>query len=203
NPVRVEHLIVMVPKAHLLERGLALDELMARRLGGHGGVARLALETMRSVYRELPGMHDEAARAAGEAITQFVHLSLLELAGRATAMSQREALRERIKQLVAARLGDPGLNVEAIAAALNCSRRHLYNAFSDEAEGVAGYILRERLEACRRELLRPTRRSVTEIALAHGFANLAHFSRVFKSRYGMPPSEYREHTRRLLGEATP
>ncbi|MFN3296757.1 helix-turn-helix domain-containing protein [Caldimonas sp.] len=203
NPVRVEHLIVMVPKAHLVERGLVLDELMARRLGASGGVARLALETMRSVYRELPGMHDEAARAAGDAITQFVHLSLLELAGRATAMSQREALRERIKHVVATRLGDPGLSVDAIAAALNCSRRHLYNAFSDEAEGVAGYILRERLEACRRELRGPTRRSVTEIALAHGFANLAHFSRVFKSRYGMPPRDYREHTRHLLGEATP
>ncbi|PPE67301.1 helix-turn-helix domain-containing protein [Caldimonas caldifontis] len=205
NPVRVEHLIVMVPKAHLVERGLVLDELMARRLGGSGGVARLALETMRSVYRELPGMHDEAARAAGDAITQFVHLSLIELAGRGSAMSQREALRERIKQQVTARLADPALNVDSIAAALNCSRRHLYNAFSDEAEGVAGYILRERLEACRRELLRPAPcpRSVTEIALAHGFSNLAHFSRVFKSRFGMPPSDYREHTRRLLGEATP
>ena len=47
NPVRVEHLIVMLPKDQLVERGLALDPLMARRLGGSGGVARLALETMR------------------------------------------------------------------------------------------------------------------------------------------------------------
>jgi hypothetical protein len=54
NPVRVEHLIVMVPRERLAERGLALDPLMARRLGGSGGVARLALETMRSAYRELP-----------------------------------------------------------------------------------------------------------------------------------------------------
>jgi hypothetical protein len=53
NPVRVEHLIVMVPKDRLVERGLALDPLMARRLGGSGGVARIALETMRNAYREL------------------------------------------------------------------------------------------------------------------------------------------------------
>jgi hypothetical protein len=63
NPVRVEHLIVMLPKDRLAERGLPLDALMARRLGGSGGVSRLALETMRSAYRELPGM-SETPRAA-------------------------------------------------------------------------------------------------------------------------------------------
>ena len=106
NPVRVEHLIVMVPKARLAERGLALDPLMARRLGGSGGVARLALETMRSAYRELPGMSETAARGVGDAITQFVHLSMLDLAGIGTAQTQREALRERIKQHVTEHLGD-------------------------------------------------------------------------------------------------
>jgi AraC-like DNA-binding protein len=193
NPVRVEHLIVMVPKEHLAERGLVIDELMARRLGGSGGVARLALETMRSAYRELPGMNEEAAHSVGEAITQFVHLSLLELAGHNPAASQREALRERIKHHVARRLGDPSLSVHEIAQVLNCSRRHLYNAFTEEPEGVAGFILQQRLEACRRELAdasAPTR-SITEIALSCGFNNLAHFSRVFKARYGRAPSDYR------------
>ena len=100
NPVRVEHLIVMIPKERLAERGLALDPLMARRLGGSGGVSRLALETMRSAYRELPGMSEAASRGVGDAITQFVHLSMLDLAGIGTAVTQREALRERIKQHV-------------------------------------------------------------------------------------------------------
>jgi hypothetical protein len=34
NPVKVEHLIVMLPKERLVERGVSLDPLMARRLGG-------------------------------------------------------------------------------------------------------------------------------------------------------------------------
>jgi AraC-like DNA-binding protein len=33
--------------------------------------------------------------------------------------------------------------------------------------------------------------SITEIALSTGFNNPAHFSRVFKARFGMSPSEYR------------
>lgn len=193
NPVRVEHLIVMLPKERFVERGMALDPLMARRLGGSGGVARLALDTMRSAYRELPGMGEAAARGVGEAITQFVHLAMLDLAGIGTAVTQREALRERIKQHVAANLGDPALTVDAIALALNCSRRQLYNAFAEEPDGVAGYILRRRLEACRQSFDDRSQhgRSITEIAFAFGFSNMAHFSRVFRSHLGMAPSDYR------------
>lgn len=201
NPVRVEHLIVMLPKSQLAERGLALDALMARRLGGSGGVARLALETMRSAYRELPSMGDSAARGVGEAITQMVHLALLDLAGIATAQTQREQLRERIKQHVVAHLGDPGLSVDGIAHALGCSRRQLYNAFAEEADGVAGYILNRRLDACRRALEEGgagEHRSLTDIAFGFGFSSMAHFSRAFRAQVGMPPSDYRQ-ARRLSG----
>jgi hypothetical protein len=104
NPVHVEHLIVMVPKAHLAERGLAIDELMARRLGGQGGIARVTLETMRSAWRELPGMSDEAARSLGELITQCVHLSLLDLAGCGT---RGDAARDAARAHQAARAAPP------------------------------------------------------------------------------------------------
>jgi AraC-like DNA-binding protein len=198
NPTRVEHLIVMVPKAHLAERGLAIDDLMARSLGGSGGIARVALETMRSAWRELPMVAGEdAARHLGDVITQCVHLSLLELAGRGTAATQRETLRERIKQHVMRRLGDPGLSVDGIAQALNVSRRHLYNAFADEPDGVAGFVLARRIDACKAAFDDPRSgsRSITEIAMDHGFSNAAHFSRVFRDRVGLAPSEYRRGAR--------
>jgi AraC-like DNA-binding protein len=196
NPERVEHLIVMLPKRVLAERGFhgqGLDALMARRLGGSGGVSRLALETMRNAFRELPSMPDGAARGVGDAITQLVHLSLLDLAGQATAQTQREALRERIKQHVSEHLADPGLSVDAIARALNVSRRQLYNAFAEEADGVAGYILARRLEACRQVFADRghDHRSITDVALGFGFQNMAHFSRVFRTHLGMAPSDYR------------
>jgi len=193
NPMRVEHLIVMVPKAALVERGLPLHELTARRLGTAGGISRLALQTMRGAWYELPSIAPEAARGVGETIVQLIRLSLLELAGGESAPTQRASLRERIKQLVERRLGDPSLNVEAIALALNCSRRQLYNAFSEEPDGVAGYVLARRLDACRRDLADPAQqhRSITEIALERGFNHPAHFSRAFKARFGITPSDAR------------
>jgi AraC-like DNA-binding protein len=193
NPVQVNHLIVMVPKERVTERGVHIDPLVARRLGGTGGVARIALETMRNAYRELPGMSPQAAQGVGDAITQLVHLSLLDLAGIGTAVTQREAVRERIKQHVTQHLGDPALTVDAIALALNCSRRQLYNAFAEEPDGVAGYILRRRLDACRRSFddRGHDHRSITDIAIGFGFSNMAHFSRVFRAHLGVAPSDYR------------
>jgi AraC-like DNA-binding protein len=193
NPQRVEHLIVMLPKALIVERGLQLDTLMARHVGGASGISRVALETMRSTYQELPHMSEETARGAGELIMQLVRLSLLELSGQETAVTQREALADRIRAYVARNLRDPELSIDGIARALNCSRRHLYNAFSGGQESLAGYIQQQRLAACVRELREAAAgtRPITDIALSWGFSSPSHFSRVFREHTGMSPSEFR------------
>jgi AraC-like DNA-binding protein len=76
---------------------------------------------------------------------------------------------------------------------LNCSRRHLYNAFAGEGESIAAYIQRMRLQACIRDLQQagPHARPITEIALSWGFGNLSHFSRVFRDHTGKSPTEFR------------
>lgn len=193
NPEAVQQLVLMIPKDQLpSERHLKLDELVVQRFSNEGGVARLAWNTMLSAFDELPHMSTPVAEGVADVVAQLVHLTLLERAGRPTGQTQREALRDRLKDYVARHLRESDLSIARIAAALNCSRRHLYNALTEEPEGVAGYILNQRLEACRRELAASaTSRSVTDIALSWGFNNLAHFSRVFKAQYGLAPSEYR------------
>lgn len=192
NPERVDHLIVMVPKEGVAERGLRFDGAMATRLGATG-ISRVALETMRNTYLELPNMSAAAAQGAGELIKQLVKLSLMELAGQDTGVTQREALRDRIRAYVQQHLRDPALSVDAIARALNCSRRHLYNAFAGEGESIAAYIQRQRLQACIRDLQQggPHARPITDIALSWGFGNPSHFSRVFRDHTGKSPSEFR------------
>lgn len=201
NPERVEHLIVMVPKAQMVERGLRLDPLMARPVGASSGIARVALSTMRSTFQELPHMSADAARGAGDLIAQLVRLSLIELAGQQTSQTQREALKDRIRSYVDLRLRDPGLSIDQMALALNCSKRHLYNAFAPENETLASYILHQRLDTCMRELQHPMflSRSITDIALSCGFNNLSHFSRVFREHTSQSPSEYRQTA--LLAQA--
>ena len=141
----------------------------------------------------MPSLGPESATAVGEVIVQMVHLSLLEMAGRASDAASACSLRDRIKALVARRLGDPTLRVAAIAQALACSRRALYNAFAEEPDGVAGYVLRQRLLACQRDLADPreAHRTIAQISQARGFASTAHFSRCFRRLAGLSPGEYR------------
>lgn len=198
NPERSDHLIVMLPKDQIAAPGLPLGDLVARRIGGGSGISRVALETMRNTYQELPCMSEAAARGAGDLIIQLVRLSLMELAGQDTPRTQREALKDRIRRHVAQHLHDPALSIEAIAQSLRCSKRLLHNAFAGDDDTLTGYILQQRLAACIRDLQEPanTTRSITDIALASGFSNLSHFSRVFREHTGGSPSEFRQQARR-------
>lgn len=203
NPEHVEHLIVMLPKEQLTERGLRLDPLMGRHVGGSCGISRVALETMRSTFQELPSMTDDTARSAGSMILELVRLSLQELAGRESSATQLEAFRDRVRAHIGQHLQDPHLSLDSIAQALNCSKRHLYNAFGDEDDTPAHYILRRRLQACMRDLRNPAlaTRSITDIAFAWGFNNGAHFSRVFREHAGLTPSDFRKAAQRQADDS--
>ncbi|MBP9941857.1 MAG: helix-turn-helix domain-containing protein [Comamonas sp.] len=193
NPQHSEHLILMLPRRSIEQRGLNLDGLMGRNVGGASGMARIALETMRSTYQELEHMSPPLAQRAGELLVDMVHLSLQELAGQTTALTQREALYDRICAYVQTHLRDPNLSVQTVASALNCSKRHVHNGFAGQDVGLGAFILQSRLELCMRELRQPelARCTITDIAMSCGFGNSAHFSRAFKAYVGMTPSDYR------------
>ncbi len=194
NPERSQHLIVMLPKEQLTERGLRLDALMGRHVGGSSGISRVALETMRNIFQELPLMTPEAARGAGDLVIDLVRLSLQELAGRATATTQQEALKDRIRDFIGQHLRDPDLSINRIAQVLNCSKRHLHNAFADEEDTLGHYILHRRLQACMRDLKNPAhlQRTITDVAFSWGFNNGTHFSRVFREHTGLSPRDFRQ-----------
>lgn len=110
-----------------------------------------------------------------------------------TPEARRRALRVHIRDFIRQHLGDPALSPAAIAAAHQISVRHLYQLFAAEGTTPAAWIRRSRLERCRRDLADPglRRRSVQDISAWWGFTDPAHFSRLFRAAYGMPPSDYR------------
>ncbi|MER5643754.1 helix-turn-helix domain-containing protein [Streptosporangium sp. NPDC002524] len=105
----------------------------------------------------------------------------------------RHALKQRIHTFVEQRLGEPALTPAAIAIAHGISTRHLYTLFEEEGRTVAAWIRERRLEHCRRDLADPSlgNRSIHAIATRWGFTNKSHFSRAFRARYDMTPSDYR------------
>ncbi|MFJ3582200.1 helix-turn-helix domain-containing protein [Streptomyces sp. NPDC090127] len=105
----------------------------------------------------------------------------------------RDARTVDIRAFVDRNLGDPGLAPENIAAAHHISVRTLHKLFEAEGVTVARLIQRRRLEECAQDLARGdgSAYGVSEVGRRWGFGNAAHFSRVFRAAYGVPPSAWR------------
>ncbi len=100
---------------------------------------------------------------------------------------------DEIRRWVNSRLPDPRLRPDAIAEAHHMSVRRLHKLFAGENGTIGRWIQRRRLEECRRELGRGgSGVKVQAVAQRWGFATAAHFSRCFRARYGMSPTEWRD-----------
>ncbi|MBR5449083.1 MAG: PocR ligand-binding domain-containing protein [Clostridia bacterium] len=81
--------------------------------------------------------------------------------------------------------------IKEICQSIGCSKSTLITAFKrDVGMTVNDYITEVRLGEAMRMLLAGGQ-TIGEIALATGFSDQSYFSKVFSSKYGMPPSEYR------------
>jgi AraC-like DNA-binding protein len=194
GPLRM--VAVTFPRAMLPLPADDLERLTAVRLAGdHGPVALVS-----ALARQLPRHLDEYAAADGARLgTAVLDLLSAALAARSDAgarlprETRRRALLVQVHAYIEERLGDPALSPGGVAAANYISVRYLHKLFETEQTTVAEWIRRRRLERCRRDLLDPALagRSVDAIGRHWGLTDAAHFSRVFKRRFGAPPAEYR------------
>jgi len=117
--------------------------------------------------------------------------SLLPAAGAATAASD---LRERFRQFIG-RMSEvelAGRSLTELAGELHCSERHFSRLFREEFN----FSLRARQAELRlqhaRQLLAESDASVTVIAQESGFRHPGLFKAMFKRRFGVTPSQWRE-----------
>ena len=96
---------------------------------------------------------------------------------------------ERIMRFARANLDDNDLTPETLAAAGAISVRTLNRLFGGLGTTPMRWLWSARLEASRASLADGQVRSVTEAAFAHGFSELAHFSRTFKRAFGVTPQQ--------------
>lgn len=86
---------------------------------------------------------------------------------------------------------DP-LSCQQLAMTVNLSPRQLERLFRRHFNCTPGqYYLKLRLETAR-DLLRRTNRAVLDVAIACGFASTSHFTKCYRERYGVTPTEERQ-----------
>ena len=164
-------------------------------LGGRGvtgpadaAEVRLLMAHANMVQKVLPDLGPAGVQAARNTLIELA-ASVARRGVDDTDARLTPTLVQAAKDLAQQRLTDPELSPAMLAGELNVSVRTLQRAFAALGESVTAHVRQRRLEAAR-QALHVSRLGVSEIAAHWQFADASHFSRAFKHRYGLTPTEY-------------
>ena len=87
---------------------------------------------------------------------------------------------------------DTPLSVKQLCSDLYVSKNYLYESFEGYFGKTVNEYITDRRIALAKELLHKSQTSVTEAAEAVGIYNYTYFSKLFKKKTGMTPSEYKK-----------
>ena len=188
--LRGETLAVKVPRQAVLSR-VSESVPLAEALSSETPMGAFAA----SLLRQAAGL-DLSTSSAPAAL---VGASLLDIMAalldwRATEKGRDEtgclrSLLERAQCDARRQLGNVRLSPESLANRHGVSTRTLARAFAAVGTSPMRWVWQERLNLARDLLQDLPKRKITDLAYECGFSDLAHFSRSFKSRFGISPAQ--------------
>ncbi|MER5352091.1 helix-turn-helix domain-containing protein [Kitasatospora sp. NPDC002551] len=171
--------------------------LLAR---GDEGIGSLASQFLRTLAAQSRSHHARPGNHLARSVSDIVAILVTELLERVDPEQPTAAagILARIRDHIEENLADPELSPESIARSQHISVRYLHKLFQQDGTTVGQWVRRRRLDACRRELERPSRRQTSVSAVAHrwGFVSHSHFSRAFRETYGVSPREWQAYAAR-------
>jgi len=190
----IEGFMIMLPRPSDAEKAALCERGAARRSDRRWGLSRVLHAMVNESFGEMRLLPRLSGRELGAAITAMAWDALREQIETPPVIGHRDELLMRVKAYIEANLADPEFSVERIAHACNISVRGLHRLFAEDATGsVSRYLWWRRLIRCAEALRDPSQahRSITDVCFSYGFSSSAHFSRLFKDRFGVPPVRYR------------
>jgi AraC-like DNA-binding protein len=187
-------MVVMFPKHLISLPSDMIGQLTAVRISGTEGLGGMVVPYLTQLAGNLDQLAGTTgARLAHSALDLVTTVFTRELGLDAVSADPHRALVQRIRGYIDRNLASTDLGPATIASAHYISTRHLHGLFQEQGVTVSTWIRTRRLEQCRRDLLDPmlADRPVAAVAARWGFVDAAHFSRAFKTAFGISPSEYR------------
>ena len=194
-----EQIVLRLPRTLLGGRLASLDRITAVPFRSQNASASLAFDFVAKLSREFDHLAPGVQAVFHQALVEILVATLAEPLGAQAprGFPGRMALRQRIGNFVETNLGRSDLECRRVAAAHGISPRYLTKLFAAEELTPSEWIWSRRLERARSaiETSWPSGPSITQLAYDCGFKDPAHFSRAFKARFGMSPSELRKRPR--------
>lgn len=187
-------LIVAIPRCVFREHIAEIDHCTALRIPNTVGCGLLASQFLQTLGGQIENINSQEYAALCEHVIDLLALAISTVRPSKINLSRSRVLAiNRIKAFIDKNLQNPRLNTTMICQFSGLSARAINNLFAEENTSLMRYIWQRRLLQCAKDLSNPVAqgRQITEIALHWGFNDPAHFSRVFKRKFGCSPREYR------------
>jgi len=192
-PTDCARLYLRVPRWLIEERVRSSALPLARRIPGDAGPGATLFRVSTSLYNNAELWKAKEGTAALDPYFNTLSACLGHPRAEATVGQHSAELSSRIRGFIEAHLTEPSMGPAGIAAAAGISVRHLHRLFSLRGHTVGDWIRCRRLQQCRHDLADPRlrERTITEIAFFWGFSDSAHFSRCFRTQFGVCPRAFR------------
>lgn len=158
------------------------------------GLADILAGTARAAVGALDRLSDPEWEAVAQSVSELLlQLSAELVATTADPSSSRAALLQRLYAIIERSIGKEDISVAELAQAEGISERYVQKLFEGTGESFSHYVRERRLQRAWHDLTNPTETAapISEIAYRYGFSDSAHFSRLFRERFGLPPRELR------------
>ncbi|MFD1952597.1 helix-turn-helix domain-containing protein [Sphingomonas arantia] len=166
-------------------------------LGAQSGIQRIFHGLLANIAGTLDMLTDDQFQPIEQSIIEFLVACLASdgrIESRGGAAGARASHLKRICMRIETMLHDPELSLETVAADNGVSSRYVQKLFTGSATTFSSYLKRRRLERCYADLVSPihAQLAISEICFRWGFTDAAHFSRAFRERFGLSPSQHRQ-----------
>lgn len=193
-PREFEQLVLQFDRRFLLERCPSPEPLTAIRMSNTSPVTAPVSAFLRSLEHLTANDSRTVSHQLATSALDLLGVALADhFGGETSPTAGRMKHFLRACTYINAYADDPGLDPHRIGSAIGVSVRYLHQLFRDHDTSVSRYVMARRLARSMDDLVSAAHRSrtITEIALSHGFRTAAHFSRSFTETYGITPSEAR------------
>ena len=183
-------LLVSIPCSIMRDKMAGVEHCTALKVSGQMGRGAVATHFIQSAAYQVANMPVDNFDALSEQSLDLLTLAFTSVRPQHFNLCRSRSISLKIvKDFIASYLTNPQLDTAMIAAGTRFSARYINDLFKDEHTSLMRYVWSCRLEKCYKEILVLNNYSVSTFAFKWGFNDMSHFSRAFKKRFDLSPSD--------------